>query len=104
MRKFPFRDLHGYKDYVVFAQACLPDKFPVRDGKPTEDQWTLDLAFEGLRHGLELAVKEKGELPVLPRCRELVEKAYAHYRAGRKREVFFTLSEMEKLLKTIPSQ
>ena len=104
MRMFPFQDLHGYKDYVGFVLMCSPDKFTVRDGKPTEYQWTLDLAFEGLRHGLELTVKEKGELPVLPRCRELVEKAYADYRAGRKREGFFTLSEMEKLLKTIPSQ
>lgn len=103
MRKFPFHDLHGFKDYVAFVQTYAPDRYPVRDGRPVADQWSLDLAFEGLRHGLDIAVKEKGELPVLPRCRELVDEAYAHYLAGRKREGFFTLSEMEKLLNTIPS-
>ncbi len=104
MRKFPFHDLHGFKDYAGFVRLCAPNMFPTRDGRPAEDQWTLELAFEGLRHGLCLTAKEKGELPILLRCRELVEEAYVHYQAGREREGFLTLREMQNLLKTIPSQ
>ena len=62
--RFPFSDLHGYKDYVVFVQTYLPDRFHHREGVGPEEQWTLDLAFEGLRHGLDLAVAEKGEIAV----------------------------------------
>jgi len=104
MRRFAFTDLHGFKDYVGFVRLCAPDMFPTREGRAPEEQWTLDLAFEGLRHGLEITAKEKGELAVLPRCRELVGEAYVHYRAGREREGFLTLRAMEDLLKTIPSQ
>jgi hypothetical protein len=83
---------------------CAPDHFPARESVGPNEQWTLDLAFEGLRHGLSLTSKEKGELPVLTTCRSLVEKAYADYREGRMRDGFLTLEEMERLLMKLPSQ
>ena len=46
MAKFPFTDLHSFKDYVGFVQLCAPNRFPRRDGVSAEEQWTLDLAFE----------------------------------------------------------
>jgi hypothetical protein len=104
MAKFPFSDLHSFKDYVVFVQMCLPDQFDPRDGYGPEEQWTLDLAFEGLRYGLALAVEEKGERPVFQKCRELVEEAYRHYREGNKRAGFFALEEVSKLLRKVKSQ
>jgi hypothetical protein len=61
MTNFPFNGLHSFKDYVVFVRMCAPDQFPAREGVPGEDQWTLDLAFHGLREGLALVVREKGE-------------------------------------------
>ena len=58
MTNFPFNDLHSFKDFVVFVQMRAPNNFPLREGVPSEDQWTLDLAFRGLRDGLALAVAE----------------------------------------------
>ena len=104
MANFPFHDLHSFKDYVCFVGTYSPDNFRLREGFRAEEQWTLELAFEGLRHGLSIAVKEKGELPVFEECRMLVETAHEYYREGKKREGFFTLEQVRELLKKVPSQ
>ena len=104
MAKFPFTDLHSFKDYVGFVKLCGPSDFPLREGVEESDQWTLDLAFEGLRHGLRIAVEEKGELPALAECRLLVEEAFTHYQQGKMREGFFNLEQVQTLLKKIPSK
>ena len=101
---FPFSDLHSFKDYVVFVQTCASTKFPIREGVGPADQWTLDLAFEGLRLGLRMAAEEKGERDEFTRGESLVEDAFAAYRDGRVRDGFFRLEELQKLLKTVPSQ
>ena len=101
---FGFSDLHSFKDYVVFVQTYLPDRFHPREGVGSADQWTLDLAFEGLRLGLRMAVEEKGEREEFTRGGSLVEDAYAAYRDGRKRDGFFKLEELQKLLKEVPSR
>lgn len=59
--------------------------------------------LRALKYGLTLVAKEKGELPVLETCREIMKEAYEHYRAGRMREGYFKMQEMEKLIKTLPS-
>jgi len=76
MAKFPFSDLHSFKDYVIYVQTYLPDRFPPRAAVSPEDQWSLDLAFQGLRFGLDLAEQEKGDLAVFSECRKLVGEAY----------------------------
>lgn len=101
---FPFDDLHGFKDYVVFVRMCAPDHFPERDGYPSEDQWTLDLAFAGLRHGLEVAEREKGPKRVFAECADLVDEAEKSYREGDRRSGFYQLDKMRKLLGTIRTQ
>ncbi|HLN31303.1 MAG TPA: hypothetical protein VK395_26415 [Gemmataceae bacterium] len=104
MARFPFNDLHSFKDYVGFVKMCSSTKFPLREGLGPDEQWSLDLAFEGLRYGLKLAIEEKGERPVFTECQELVEKAYNQYREGQRREGFFTLEQVQKLLRKVPSQ
>jgi hypothetical protein len=104
MAEFPFSDLHSFKDYVMYVQTFLPDQFPPREGVGPEDQWSLELAFEGLCFGLNLAVQEKGEHPRLSDCRKLVGEAYELYRAGDLRGGFFKLEEVNELLKWVPSQ
>jgi len=95
---FPFDDLHGFKDYVTFVQTYLPDRFRPRIYYGPEDQWTLDLAFEGLRLGLRMAIKEKGDKPVFAECSRLVDKAESEYRGDRWLDGFATLEEVRKLL------
>jgi hypothetical protein len=100
---FGFTDLHSFKDYVVFVQTCLPDRFHPREGVGPDDQWTLDLAFEGLRLRLRMSVEEKGERDEFKRGESLIEDAYICYRDGKIREGFFKLEELQKLLKKVPS-
>ena len=52
MATFPFSDLHSFKDFVFVVRMCAPDHFPAREGLCADDQWSLDLAFKGLREGL----------------------------------------------------
>ena len=99
-----FHDLHGFKDFVGFVKLCAPDSFPVRQGVGSDEQWTIDLAFEGLRAGLKMAIDEKGPKPVFDRCQKLVDEAYTHYHEGRIRDGFIKLEEMQKLLKKVPSR
>ena len=103
MAQFPFSDLHSFKDFVIYVQTYLPDRFPRRAAANAEDQWSLELAFEGLRHGIAIAVAEKGEIPDLVNCGRLVEEAHKEYSAGRRREGFFVLGEVNGLLRKIPS-
>ena len=101
---FPFSDLHSFKDFVGFVKLCAPDEFPRREGVGPADQWTLDLAFEGLRLGLRMAIEEKGDREEFGLSKAMIEDAYAVYRDGRMRDGFFKLEELQKLLKTIPSK
>lgn len=104
MTKWHFIDLHAFKDYVGFVKLCAPTDFPPRAGVGPEEQWTLELAFEGLRHGMKISTEEKGERPEFATCRALIEEAYEHYRKGQMREGFFKLEAMQKLLKKVPSR
>ena len=104
MAKFPFTDLHSFKDYVTYVQTYLPDSFPHRDGAGPDEQWTMDLAFRGLYEGFRIAVAEKGPKPIFSECKNLVDEAYDDYRAGRIREGFFKLEEVRKRLRRVPSQ
>jgi hypothetical protein len=102
--KFPFTDLHSFKDYVIYVQTYLPDDFRPREGVGPDEQWSMELAFRGLREGLKLAAQEKGPGQVFTDCEQLVEDAYLEYLAGRKRAGFFKLEEVNKLLRRVPTQ
>jgi hypothetical protein len=104
MAKFPFNDLHSFKDFVIFAQICSPDEYPQRDGILTKTPWTLELVFDGLRHGLEMAVHEKGDRIAFVESRRLVEEAYEAYKAGDIRSGFMKLELVQKRLRKVPSQ
>src|SRR5690349_781394 len=103
MAPFPFSDLHSFKDFVGFVRLCAPDQFPRRDSLPEQDQWTLQLAFEGLRLGMDMAEKEKGPLPVFAECRRLFDEAHAEYLAGHMLEGFAKMGEVKKLLRKVPT-
>lgn len=102
--RFPFSDLHSFKDYVGFVQICASTEFPQREGVGPADQWTLDLAFEGLRLGLEMATKEKGERDEFVKGRVLVEEAHAAYRGGRMRDGYLKLEDLQKVLRKVPTR
>jgi len=66
--------------------------------------WTLELAFDGLRVGFDIAVREKGERREFAESRRLVEEAYDAYKSGDVRSGFMKLEEVQKLLRKVPSQ
>jgi hypothetical protein len=103
MAKFPFNDLHSFKDYVGFVKLCAPDMFPQRVGVSPDDQWNVDLAFKGLREGLSMAAVEKGPRPVFAECEALVDEAYREYAAGDIKGGYMKLDEVYQRLKEIPS-
>lgn len=98
MTRFPFNDLHSFKDFVVFVRMCAPSQFPAREGARPEDQWTLELAFRGLREGLSQAAQEKGQREEYDQCAKLVDEAYVHYESGRRKEGFVALDQVHKIL------
>src|SRR5437868_2871561 len=91
MARFGFTDLHSFKDFVVYVQTYLPNRFPPREAASPKEQWSMELAFEGLREGLKLARSEKGPKPVFADCENLVNEAHEQYRIGHEREGFFKL-------------
>ncbi len=101
--RFPFSDLHSFKDYVVFVQTGASTTFRFREGAGPADQWTLDLAFEGLRLGLRMAADEKGERDEFTLGKSLVEEAHAAYRDGNVRKGFSKLEELRSLLNKVRS-
>ena len=104
MAKFGFTDLHSFKDYVGFVKLCSPNRFPHREGVPADEQWSLNLAFDGLRLGLDMAAREKGKRIEFVDSRLLVEEAYEAYNAGDVRSGFAKLDQVQKLLRKVPSQ
>lgn len=101
---FGFTDLHGFKDFVVLVLSCAPDLFPQEDWLPTDQQMNLERAFVALRYGLAITMKKGEESPLLERCRELVEQAYAEYQAGRDLAGQTKLEEVHQLLRKLPSK
>ncbi len=101
---FGFRDLHGFKDFVVYVYSCAADLFPEDDWRGPDEQMNLQRAFVGLRYGLSLAAAEKWDSDTLARCRALVDEAYADYCAGRDHAGQIKLEEVEKLLKKLPTK
>jgi hypothetical protein len=102
-RIFRFSDLQSFKDYVVFVQTYLPDRFRPREGVGPDEQWTLELAFKGLRLGMRMAAEEKGEQGAIAQGRALIEEAYGAYQDGRACDGFFELEKLQKVLTAVKS-
>ncbi|GLR00031.1 hypothetical protein GCM10007863_44500 [Dyella mobilis] len=104
MAPFPFTDLHSFKDYVGFVKLCSPDLYPLREGVQSEDQWSLDLAFQGLRIGIDLYIPRGRDGAKLAKCVSLAQAAYDDYLAGRPRDGFATMADLQRLVKSFPSR
>ena len=51
-----------------------------------------------------MAVEEKGPKPVFDQCRQWVEQAYQHYKAGEKDAGWYALEDVRKLLRKVRTQ
>ena len=94
-------DLGELIDFIATVVLSAPDKFIQREWLKPEEQLNLDLAFDELRHGLDCAAKEVGELPAIATARAMLEEAYTHYREGRINPGAWKLQEMSRLLEQL---
>ena len=101
MAIFPFNDLHSFKDYVGFVKLCSPDLFPTREGVGPDDQWSLPLAFQGLREGFAYLSSNR---ELLEACSDLTDRAYVAYASGDARNGYALLDEIHRMIKSIRSQ
>ena len=101
MARFPFNDLHSFKDYIGFVKLCSPDLFPDREGVGEDEKWSLPLAFQGLRDGLAYLSRAS---PLIDECNDLVDRAYGAYQSGDSRNGYALLDEMHSKMKRIRSQ
>jgi len=99
MAQYPFNDASSFGDFVVFAQTYLPDRFRPREGAGPDQQWNLERAFDGLRHGLAIVAQERGARFNLQRARSTLEEAYGHYAAKRERDGFEALEKLRGQLR-----
>lgn len=82
---------------------CAPDKFPVRDFLPPEDQLTLDSAFEELNRGLHHLEKAIANQDSMPRIRALLDESLSLYKKGEKIQGAHLLQDLEDMLYGKPS-
>ena len=101
MASFPFNDLHSFKDYIGFVKLCSPDLFPDREGVGQDEQWSLPLAFQGIREGFAFLPSKRELLDV---CDQLTESAYMAYASGDTRNGYALLDEMHRKIKGLRSQ
>ena len=101
MPEFPFSDLHSFKDFVAFVRLCAPDRFPAREGVAKEYQWSLDLAFAGLREGLTYLPQNH---KAFAECCRFFDEAYGLYKQNDYRSGALKIGEAQKILRRIPTR
>ena len=100
---FGFHDFHSFKDYVGFVKLCAPRDFPERGGVAESDQWTLDLAYDGLLLGLQFAASEGVSNNIVLECQSLFRAAFESYRADDIRAGFQSMEAAQRILRRVPS-
>ena len=72
-------DLYDHIGYVVLR---APDRFPVEDYLPADQQMTLEMAFEQLREGVEIAYPNDFHPEKRTILNSLLDQSFAAYKAG----------------------
>lgn len=72
-------DLYDHIGYVVLR---APDRFPIEDYLPADQQMTLEMAFEQLRQGVEIAYPNNLHPEKRALLNSLLDQSFAAYRAG----------------------
>lgn len=74
------RQVNVLKDFIADVMACAPNNFPNRDYLHSEEQMTLDRAFEKLFIDVSSINDHSIPKQILEKCKEKLLEAYSHYR------------------------
>jgi hypothetical protein len=86
-------DLYNYIGYVVLR---APNRFPVEDYLPPDQQVTLEKAFDRLRHGIEIAYPDDFHLEKRVLLYSILDQSFAAYKAGEDVKGAHLLQDFER--------
>lgn len=83
---------------IGFVRLTAPDRFPVRDFLPPDQQWTLERAFAELHRGLQYVDPQVADENKLKRLRELLDASLQAYKRADRAAGIERLFEFESLI------
>lgn len=86
-------------DHIAFVVHYAP-QFPIEPDLLPEQQMTLDMAFEQLHQGVEIAYAKTDNSARKRELHEVLDRALADYRAGDRASAAARLNEFEGVIFT----
>jgi hypothetical protein len=92
------RDLLGLHDFIAHVVLGAPDDFPIEDYRASDDQLTLERAFEELRNGLAFVAVSNSDPAFHDRLRAVLDESLAAYRAGERKKGAHRLQDFQDMI------
>lgn len=92
------KDIDSFYDFIGYVVLRAPNRFPVEDYLPAEEQMNLDKAFIELRRGVDLIDPEVATGEKLKIIESLLNQAYVAYKEGEQVKGAHLLQDMEGMI------
>lgn len=92
---FTMESVDDLWNHIAYVLAYAPDRFPHEDFLSSDQQMTLDRAFEQLRQGVTLAYPEDGFSDKRSKLFALLDNSYTAYKVGDELKAGHLLNEFE---------
>ena len=76
------KDINSFYNFIGYVVLCAPDRFPVEDYLPPDQQLNLEKAFVELRKGVDLIDKAVAPAEKRRSLLQLLDQSLASYRSG----------------------
>lgn len=95
MPVFKIKSIDDLYDHIGYVVLRAPDRFPVEDYLPTDEQMTLERAFEQLRQGVEFAYPDDFHPEKRAALNELLDRSFTAYKGGSEVEGAHLLQDFQ---------
>jgi hypothetical protein len=92
------RDIDSLYNFIGYVVLRAPDRFPIEDYLPREEQMTLDRAFAELREGVSLVEKDFPGADGQRGLNAVLYRALSSYRSGDDRAGAHALQDFQDLI------
>jgi len=92
------RDIDSFYNFIGYVVLTAPNRFPVEDYLPPDEQMTLDRAFTELRQGLQLVDPEVADEKKRAKLSALLDDSLGAYRSGDEVTGARLLNDFEALI------